>query len=53
MRQGGPKAFVLALDAGTTGVRALLLDGSGEPRTEAYREVLPNCPAPGRWRVRN
>jgi glycerol kinase len=39
---------VLALDAGTTGIRALLLDGSGAPVAEAYRETLPSCPAPGR-----
>src|SRR5205823_2713880 len=47
MRQEAPNSFVLALDAGTTGVRALLLDGSGAPHAEAYREVLPACPAPG------
>src|SRR5437773_1146217 len=47
MRQEAAKSFVLALDAGTTGVRALLLDGSGAPRAEAYRELLPACPGPG------
>jgi len=47
VRQEAPNSFVLALDAGTTGVRALLLDGSGAPHAEAYREVLPACPAPG------
>lgn len=39
--------MVLALDAGTTGVRALLLDATGTPRAEVYREVLPAYPAPG------
>ncbi len=48
MRQGVGEALVLALDAGTTGVRALLLDATGTPRAEVYREVLPACPAPGR-----
>ena len=47
MRQEAPEALVLALDAGTTGVRALLLDAAGGPRAEAYREVLPACPGPG------
>jgi glycerol kinase len=47
MRQepGGP--LVVALDAGTTGVRALLLDAGGSPLATAYREVLPDCPRPG------
>jgi glycerol kinase len=40
--------LVLALDVGTTGVRALLLDAMGTPRAEAYREELPAYPAPGR-----
>ena len=39
--------LVLALDEGTTGVRALLLDGAGRVHGEAYREVLPAFPAPG------
>src|SRR5262249_6199832 len=47
MRQEAAKSFVLALDVGTTGVRALLLDDSGTPRAEGYREVLPSCPGPG------
>src|SRR5438094_380264 len=47
MRQEVSQPFVLALDAGTTGVRALLLDASGRPHAEIYREVLPACPAPG------
>jgi glycerol kinase len=48
MRQGAPDALLLALDAGTTGVRALAIDAEGRPLAEAYREVLPACPAPGR-----
>jgi len=47
MRQEAPEALVLALDEGTTGVRALVLDGDGRPRGEAYREMLPAFPAPG------
>jgi len=47
MRQEAAKSFVLALDVGTTGVRALLLDSSSTPRAEVYREVLPSCPGPG------
>jgi glycerol kinase len=47
MRQGAPEPLVLALDAGTTGVRAVLLDAAGAVRSLAYREVLPTHPAPG------
>jgi len=47
MRQGAAEALVLALDVGTTGVRAILLDATGTPRAGSYREVLPVCPAPG------
>ena len=47
MRQEAATPFVVALDAGTSGVRALLVDGGGAPRAEVYREVLPACPAPG------
>jgi glycerol kinase len=39
--------LVLALDVGTTGVRALLLDETGSVLGQAYREALPSCPAPG------
>jgi len=39
--------LVVALDVGTTGVRALLLDDTGAVVAQAYREVLPVCPAPG------
>lgn len=38
---------MLALDLGTTGVRALIVDAAGECRAEAYREVLPSYPGPG------
>ena len=47
MRQGAAGPLVVALDEGTTGVRALLVDANGVPRAEAYREVLPEHPAPG------
>ncbi len=47
MRQEPAESLVVALDEGTTGVRALLLDATGRPRGEAYREVLPTYPAPG------
>ena len=47
MRQGAAEPLVVALDEGTTGVRALLVDANGVPRAEAYREVLPEHPAPG------
>ena len=46
MRQGVGDC-VLALDVGTTGVRAVVLDASGVPRGETYREILPAHPAPG------
>lgn len=38
---------VLALDEGTTGVRAAVLDGRGAIRAEAYREVSASFPRPG------
>ena len=41
------QGLVLALDVGTTGVRALLLDETGSVLVQAYREALPSCPAPG------
>jgi glycerol kinase len=46
MSAGGP-ALILALDVGTTGVRALLVDETGAPAGQAYREVLPDHPGPG------
>jgi glycerol kinase len=48
MRQGAREPILLALDAGTTGVRALAIDARGTPCGSAYREVLPAFPGPGR-----
>lgn len=39
---------VLAIDAGTSGVRALAVDRSGRVRCRRYRELLPSSPAEGR-----
>ena len=39
--------LVLAIDAGTTGVRALVVDDRGRLVTERYRETLPDHPAAG------
>ncbi len=47
MRQEAAEALVVALDEGTSGVRAVLVDATGTPRAQAYREVLPAHPAPG------
>jgi len=47
MRQEAKEPLVVALDEGTTGVRALAIDAAGAVRAEAYREVLPNTPGPG------
>ena len=38
---------MLAIDAGSTGVRALVVDASGAVHARAYREVLPQTPGPG------
>ena len=35
--------MVVALDEGTTGVRAVLVDATGTPRGDAYREVPLNA----------
>ncbi len=40
-------ATVLAIDAGTTGIRALLFNDRSEVLGAAYREVLPSYPRPG------
>lgn len=40
-------AFLLSLDAGTTGVRTLLLDQAGEVVDLEYRELTQHYPAPG------
>lgn len=47
MGRPGDAPFVLALDVGTTGVRALLVDAAGEVASRHYREVLPSHPRPG------
>ena len=39
---------LVALDLGSTGVRALLLDESGAVRARAYRPLGSAFPAPGR-----
>jgi glycerol kinase len=38
---------VLAIDAGTTGVRTLAIDETGRPRSWAYREFPQHFPRPG------
>jgi glycerol kinase len=40
-------AVVLALDAGTTGVRTLAVDADGHPGAMAYREFPQHFPQPG------
>ena len=39
--------YVLALDAGTTGVRTLAVDADGQPGPMAYREFPQHFPQPG------
>jgi glycerol kinase len=39
--------FVMALDAGTTGVTVLLVDRDGRPRHRGYREIAQHYPRPG------
>lgn len=39
--------IVLAIDAGTTGVRSLAVDGDGQPVAWSYREFTQHFPAPG------
>ncbi|MGH7893496.1 MAG: FGGY family carbohydrate kinase, partial [Candidatus Binatia bacterium] len=43
----GSAPLVLAVDAGTTGVRALVVDEAGHLVAERYQETLPQHPAPG------
>ena len=38
---------VIAIDAGTTGVRALAVDDAGRPVASAYRELAQHYPRPG------
>ena len=40
--------YVLAIDEGSSGVRALLVDREGRVAARSYREILASCPAPGR-----
>jgi glycerol kinase len=40
-------AVVLAIDAGTTGVRSFAFDPSGQPVGTAYRELTQHYPQPG------
>src|SRR5207244_10750688 len=41
------RAVVIAIDAGTTGVRAFAVDGSGTPCGWKYREFTQHFPEPG------
>jgi glycerol kinase len=40
-------AVVIAIDAGTTGVRAFAVDGGGQPVGRSYREFTQHFPRPG------
>jgi glycerol kinase len=40
-------SVVIAIDAGTTGVRAFVVDEAGTPRARAYREFTQHFPRPG------
>src|SRR3954454_11045562 len=40
-------AVVIAIDAGTTGVRAFAIDEAGQPAGWSYREFTQHFPAPG------
>jgi glycerol kinase len=40
-------SVVVAIDAGTTGVRSLVVDGNGQPGAWAYREFPQHFPRPG------
>ncbi len=42
-----PAEHVLAIDEGTTGVRALVVDASSSVRGSAYQPIGTRCPAPG------
>ena len=39
--------IVIAIDAGTTGVRAFAVDEHGTPRAKSYREFPQHFPRPG------
>jgi len=47
MRQGAAGTAVVAVDLGTTGVRAFLIADDGTVVAQAYREALPSYPGPG------
>ena len=42
-----PNGIVVAIDAGTTGVRSFAIDESGQPRGWSYREFTQHFPEPG------
>ncbi len=42
-----PSGYILAIDQGTTGTTALLVDGSGRVVWQAYREITQIYPQPG------
>jgi glycerol kinase len=41
------REHVLAIDEGSTGVRAFVFDAAGTVRGDAYREIAPSFPGPG------
>ena len=41
------KSYILAIDEGTTGTTALLIDSEGQMVSKAYKEVHPLYPQPG------
>src|SRR5438309_10647198 len=43
----GPVPVVIAIDAGTTGVRAFAVDEAGRPAGWSYREFAQHFPRPG------
>jgi len=47
MADTAPEPLVLALDAGTTGLRTIAFDRSGRPVIQAYRELTQHFPRPG------
>jgi glycerol kinase len=47
MRQKTSKNYVLAIDEGTTGITALLINENGQVISKAYQEVLQFYPQPG------
>ena len=38
---------LIAVDAGTTGIRAFAIDGEGRPLGYSYRELTQHFPRPG------